>query len=152
VPQPVLEPRPLVRRRPDARRGAEVAAAALLAVLAFAALAAALRGPAFVDEVTIVNDSPFDVHVDVRAPGGRVLGLGTVPRGREMRFTSVLDQGDTWSFSFSSGDDDGGRVDLARRALERDGWRLTIPATTESRLERAGLSPAPETRTNGSSR
>jgi hypothetical protein len=147
VPRPVLEPRPLVRHPPDAGRRAALAAATVLAVLALTALAAALRGPGFVDEVTVVNESPFDIHVDVRAPDGPALGLGTVPRGREMRFTSVLDQGDTWSFSFASGGEDGGRVDVARRALEQDGWRLTIPATTASRLERAGLSPAPATRT-----
>ena len=148
MPRPVLEPRPLVHSRPEARRGVGAAAFALLAVLAFVALAAAMRGPGFVDEVTVVNESPFDVHVEVRAPDGPVLGLGTVPRGRELPFTSVLDQGDTWSFSFSSGGEDGGRVDVARRDLEQDGWRLTIPATTMSRLERAGLAPAPETRTD----
>jgi hypothetical protein len=127
-----------------------VAAAALLAALALVALAAVMRGPGFVDEVTVVNESPFDVHVDVRSPDGPVLGLGTVPREREIRFTSVLDQGDTWSFTFASAGLDGGTVEVPRNSLERDGWRLTIPATTTSRLDQAGLSPAPRTRTDES--
>jgi hypothetical protein len=127
-----------------------MAAAALLAVVALLAVAIAMRGPDFVDQVMVVNDSPFDVHVDVRRPGGPVLGLGTVPREREIRFTSVLDQGDTWTFSFASAGHDGGTIEVSRSALERDGWRLTIPATTTSRLEQAGLSPAPKTRTDES--
>jgi hypothetical protein len=149
VPRPVLEPRSPVRRRTDTGQRLGGAAAALLAVLAFVALAGAMRGPAFVDEVTVVNESPFDVHVEVRSPDGPVLGLGTVPRGREIGYTSVVDQGETWSFSFSSGGEDGGTVDVPRSSLERDGWQLTIPATTTSRLERAGLPEAPTTRTEG---
>ena len=150
MPRPVLEPRPLVHRRPGTGQRLGVVAAVVLALLALVALAAAMRPPTFVDEVTVVNESPFDVHVEVRRPGGPVLGLGTVPRDREIRYTSVLDQGDTWSFVFSSGGEDGGTVEVPRRSLERDGWRLTIPATTTTRLERAGLPPAPATRTDES--
>jgi hypothetical protein len=124
-----------------------VGAAVLLALVALVALAAAMRPPAFVDEVTVTNESPFDVRVEVRRPGGPLLGLGTVPRDREIRFTSVLDQGDTWSFAFSSGGEDGGTIEVPRSSLERDGWRLTIPATTTSRLERGGVPPSPATRT-----
>jgi hypothetical protein len=150
VPRPVLEPTPLVGRRPDTGQRLGVAAAALVAVVALVVVVAAMRGPGFVDEMTVVNESPYDVHVEVRRPGGPVLGLGTVPRDRDMRFTSVLDQGDTWSFAFSSGGEDGGAIEVPRSSLERDGWRLTIPATTTSRLEGAGLPSAPATRTDDS--
>ena len=148
MPRPVLEPRPLVRRRPDTTQRVQAAAAGVLALLVLVALVGAMRPPAFVDQVTVVNESPFDVHVEVRGPGGPVLGLGTIPRDREVRFASVLDQGSTWSFAFSSGGEDGGTVEVPRSSLERDGWRLTIPATTTSRLERAGLVEAPATRTD----
>jgi hypothetical protein len=124
-----------------------VVLAALVAVASFGSLAVAMEGPAFVDEVTVVNESPFDLHVDVRGEDGPVLGLGIVPRGRSTRFTSVLDQGGTWSFSLRAGGKDGGTVEVPRSSLERDGWTLTLPATVASRLERAGLPPSPATRT-----
>jgi hypothetical protein len=139
-----------VRHRPDAGQRLGVTAAVGLALVAILAVVAAMRPPPFVDGVTVVNDSPFDVHVDVRPPDGPALGLGTVPRDREIDFGAVLDQGETWSFTFTSGGEDGGSVDVTRGALERDGWRLTIPATTASRLDRAGLAPAPATRTSDS--
>jgi hypothetical protein len=146
---PVLDPDLLVRHRPDARERLRLAAAVLIGLAALVPLVWAMRAPAVVDAVTVVNESPYDVHVDVRGPGGPALGLGTVPREREVRFTSVLDQGDTWSFTLTSAGVDGGTVEVARDALERDGWRLTLPATTTARLNRADLPPAPRTRTDG---
>lgn len=145
---PVLDPEQLVRRSPNRRSPGRLLAAALLGAAALVALAVAMRGPAFVDEIAVVNESPFDVHVDVRSGDGPVLGLGTVPRGRSTRFTSVLDQGDTWSFALRAGGEDGGTVEVPRSSLERDGWTLTIPATVTARLERSGLPPSPATRTD----
>ena len=147
MPRPVLDPEQLVRRPSDPRRRLGLAAATIVGLTAVLALASAMQAAATVDEVTIVNESPYDVHVEVRRPGGPVLGLGTVPRERSTRFTTVLDQGDTWSFAFSAGGEDGGTVEVGRTALERDGWSLVVPATAASRLERAGLPPSPATRT-----
>ena len=140
---PVLDPEQLVRRRPDRRSRARLVVAAVLGLAAVATLASAMRGPSFVDAVTVVNESPFDVHVDVSGTEGPVLGLGTVHRERSTRFTSVLDQGATWSFTFGAGGEDGGTFEVPRSSLERDGWRVTIPATVTSQLERSGLSPTP---------
>lgn len=145
--RPVLDPEQLVRRPVGPGRRAGLVIAVLVGVLGFAALAAALRGPDVVDAVTVVNDSPYDVRVEVRRPGGPVLGLGTVPRERSTRFDSVLDQGATWSFAFSAAGADGGTVEVPRAALEQDRWTVAIPATTTTRLDRAGVPPAPETRT-----
>jgi hypothetical protein len=144
---PVLDPEQLVRRPPTTRQRLRLAAAALVGVIALVALTGAMQGPAFVDEVTVVNDSPYDVNVAVRRPGGPVLGLGTVPRERSIRFTSVLDQGATWSFAFTAAGEDGGTVEVPRAALETDGWTVAIPVTTATRLERAGVPPSPHTRT-----
>ena len=145
---PVLDPEQLVRRPVGPGLRAGLVVAVLAGVVAVASLAVALRGPDFVDAVTVVNDSPYDVHVEVRRPGGPVVGLGTVPRDRSTRFTSVLDQGATWSFAFSAAGEDGGAMDVPRATLERDGWAVAIPATTASRLDRAGVPPAPATRTD----
>jgi hypothetical protein len=145
---PVLDPEQLVRRPADARRRVRLAVAALVGLAALVALVTGMRGPAFVDAVTVVNDSPYDVHVEVRAPGGPVLGLGTVPRERSIRFTSVLDQGDAWTFAFVAGGHDGGSVDVPRSSLEGDGWTVGVPATTATRLEGAGLPESPATRTD----
>ena len=144
---PVLDPELLVRRRPDTRDRVRLAVAVIVGLAVLIPLIAALLGPRFVDAVTVVNESAFDVHVEVRAPGGPVLGLGTVPRDRDLRFASVLDQGDSWSFAFTAAGEDGGTVEVSRSALERDGWRLTIPATTTARFDEAGVPPAPPTRT-----
>src|SRR5215212_7399558 len=127
MPRPVLDPEQLVRHGRDPRQRLRLAAAAVLALTALVALARALQAPATVDEVTLVNESPYDVHVEVRSPGGPVLGLGTVPRERSIRFTTVLDQGDTWSFAFSAGGEDAGTTDVPRSALERDGWTVALP-------------------------
>lgn len=145
---PVLDPQQLVRRPTGTRQRVRLAVATLAGLAAFIALVVAMRGPAFVDEVTVVNDSPYDVRVEVRRPGGPTLGLGTVPRERSIRFTSVLDQGGTWSFAFTAAGEDGGTVEVPRATLEQDGWSVAIPATTETRLERAGVAPSPRTRTD----
>ena len=146
MPRPVLDPEQLVRRPRDPRQRVRLAAAALLGLTAFVPLVWAMRAPATVDEVTVVNESPYDVHVEVRSPGGPVLGLGTVPRDRSTRFTTVLDQGDRWSFAFTAGGEDGGTVEVPRTELEREGWTLVLPATVASRLEGTGLPPSPSTR------
>jgi hypothetical protein len=147
---PVLDPEQLVRRPAGPAERARLVAAVVVGVLAFGALATALRGPDFVDAVTVVNDSPYDVHVEVRRPGGPVLGLGTVPRERSIRFDSVLDQGTMWSFTFAAAGVDGGTVEVPRATLEQDGWTVAIPTATSTRFERAGVPPSPATRTDPS--
>jgi hypothetical protein len=39
---------------------------------------------------------------------------------------------------------------VPRATLEQDGWTVAIPATTATRLERAGVPPSPATRTDPS--
>jgi hypothetical protein len=105
-----------------------------------------MRAPAFVEHVTVVNESPYDLHVAVRSEGHGALGLGTVPRERSVEYRSVLDQGDRWSFTFDAGGVAGGTVEIARSSLERDGWTVTAPAVVTQRLERAGLPASARTR------
>jgi hypothetical protein len=143
---PVLDPELLARRRPSSRERARLALAAVAGLVAFAALASAFRGPEFAERVTVVNESPFDLHVTVSGDDGGVLGLGTVPRDRSVEYRSVLDQGDTWSFTFAAGGESGGTVEVARGSLERDTWTVTVPAVVTQRLEQAGVPASARTR------
>jgi hypothetical protein len=142
----VLDPQLLERRRPSHREWVRLALAAVAALVVVGALAAAFRAPAFVERVTVVNESPFDLRVTVRGDDEGVLGLGTVPRERSIAYRSVLDQGDTWSFAFDAGGVSGGTVDVPRGSLERDGWTITVPAAVTQRLERAGVPASARTR------
>jgi hypothetical protein len=145
---PMVDTELLAQRQRPTRQRIGLVLAAVAALIALGVLTSAFRGPAFVESVTVVNESPFDLHVAVRGEDGAggVLGLGTVPRGRSVEYRSVLDQGDTWSISFTGGGEQGGTVDVARSTLERDGWNVTVPAVVTQRLERAGLRPSAETR------
>jgi hypothetical protein len=145
---PMLDSEPLAGRQPATRQRIGLALAVVAALVAFAVLVAALRGPAFVERVTVVNESPFDLHVATWGEDGGVLRLGTVPRGRSIDYRAVLDQGRSWSFSFTAGGEEGGTVEVARSTLERGDWRLTVPAAVTERLEQAGLPASAETRSS----
>jgi hypothetical protein len=100
------------------------------------------RGPEFVDEITIVNDTPFDVNVDVAGSDGRVLGLKYVLAGETAVVHDVADQGDTWDFQFSYGGTDAGTLRRGRSTLERDDWAIEVPQEVADVLERNGHEPA----------
>ncbi|MGH8983357.1 MAG: hypothetical protein ACRDY6_05715 [Acidimicrobiia bacterium] len=101
------------------------------------------RGPAFIDRVTIVNDTAFDVNVDVAGSDGRVLGLEYVTAGETTVVRDVIDQGGTWEFRFSYGGTDAGTLLRNRSALERSNWTVEVPQEVEDRLETAGYTPPP---------
>jgi hypothetical protein len=150
---PVLDPEQLVPARTDVRHLLGAFFGVALAATVLVALWSALRPPGFVERLTLVNDSVYDV--DVRVSGGRdapILRLGTVPRERENRMRAVLDQGRDWVFRFTYGGQDGGTLVVDRDELERAGWTLSVPATVERQLQRHGLPPSPATRTSDSER
>jgi hypothetical protein len=103
----------------------------------------ALADPDVVPRVTVVNDSAIPVNVDVRqTAGGARLILDTVqPRGAASTF-DVIDQGDRWIFSFSSGGVEGGSVEVSRAKLAANGWRLRIPDDVTARLVAGPFVPA----------
>jgi hypothetical protein len=102
----------------------------------------ALADPDVVPRVTVVNDSAIPVNVDVRpTDGGARLILDTVqPRTSASTF-DVMEQGDRWIFSFSSGGVDGGSVEVSRATLAADGWRLRIPDAVVARLVTGAFVP-----------
>jgi hypothetical protein len=116
---------------------------AVLLIVAMVTIGRSANGPDFVDHLTIVDGTAYTVDVDVAgARGDGWVGVGTVGAGRTARFEEVVDQGPTWLIRFSYADVDGGEVRVTRAQLERDGWRVTVPADVATRLAAAGLAPA----------
>lgn len=112
-------------------------AAVLLLVLAVFPL---LRGPDFVPHLMLVNPTSYQVNVEATgANDGGWLDLGTVPREREVALQGVVNQGQDWTFRFTSGGVYAGEMTLSRADLEREHWRVTVPAGTVVPLQEAGL-------------
>jgi hypothetical protein len=130
--------RPAPARRQVGKALGRVAVVGTGALLLLA-LTVGLRGPKFVDRVTISNPGGFDVNVEV-TDGDRDgrLGLAQVPAGEELTVREVIDQGVTWVFLFSYGGTDAGELSLDRATLERGGWRIDLPAEVHRRLAAAG--------------
>jgi hypothetical protein len=118
---------------------------ALAAVIATAVVVLggswAVRGPDFVDRVTVENPTRFDVDVDVAGSDGRVLELTQVLAGRTKAVRDVIDQGKSWTVTFSYAGTEAGAMQLDRTTLEDDGWRIVVPAGVEQELESAGYEP-----------
>jgi hypothetical protein len=120
----------------------------LIALIVVGALLCALmiyavRAPKLVSRVSVDNPSAIDVNVSVRpsADGAQLL-LATVPPGGQADNRDVLDQGDTWVFSFSSGGVEGGTLRVSRAKLASDDWRVEIPGSVVDRLKTKPFVPA----------
>jgi hypothetical protein len=115
----------------------------IVGVLLCAAMAYALRDPDYVSRVTVENPSQLDVNVSVRPANDESrLILATVAPTTSTRNFDVLDQGDDWIFSFSSGGVDGGSLRVSREQLSDDGWRVVIPESVIERLQTGAFVPA----------
>jgi hypothetical protein len=102
-------------------------------------LVAALDDPGRVDLV-VDNATDHQVSVVVRpADGARAQNLGPVGPRSSKRLTSVVDQGSTWVFEYSSAGVAAGEVEVARTRL-RDG-EVVVPESVGDALEQAGLRP-----------
>jgi hypothetical protein len=116
----------------------------LLALGTCSILTAACSGVAFVNEVTIVNDTAYSANVDV-TDGERDgwLGLTTVGPESSRRVREVIDQGDIWIFRFDYVGMHAEELKVSRRDLERNEWRVSVPASFEDRLREMRLPPPP---------
>jgi hypothetical protein len=112
------------------------------AVLCFG-MTLALADPDVVPRVTVVNGSSLPVNVDVRQTGGGArLLLDTVQPNSRTSTHDVIDQGDRWIFSFSSGGVAGGSVEVSRAKLAADGWRIRIPDDVVARIQAGEFVPS----------
>jgi hypothetical protein len=116
----------------------------LLALGVCSILAAACSEVAFVDEVTIVNDTAYSTNVDV-TDGARDgwLGLATVGPESTRTVREVIDQGDIWIFRFDYVGMHAEELEVSRRDLERNEWRVSVPENFEARLREMGVPPPP---------
>jgi hypothetical protein len=99
--------------------------------------------PSFVNRLTIVNPTPYQIDVETTGIGRSVsITVGSVPREQTKTFEDVLDQGEEWIFRFASAHHTGGEVRMTREDLVRGEWRVTIPSVVAERLAAAGASPS----------
>ena len=115
-----------------------IAIIVVVAVLMAASLEL-LDEPNHVSRVTIANPSEYALDVAVTS-GGRHgwLALSGVPVGATRDFHDVLDQGNTWVFSFRAQGRDGGEMSMTRADLDASGWNITVPGQVLDRLRAAG--------------
>ena len=127
-------PTVLERPRPRPLQAARAGTAALWlgTIAALAVLATVvhpvLATPPHVDRLVVENPNAWPVTVDVRRAGsGGWLPVATVPPDDAVRVDEVLDQGDRWDVRFRAAARATRGVTVERSALERGGWRITIP-------------------------
>jgi hypothetical protein len=125
---------------------------ALVAQLAIAVLAAGtlwfasgtLALPARTD-VTVVNDTDYDIDVAVHARGEDALTVfGRVDRGDTRTQPNLLDPGDAWVIAFRHGATDLGELRLTRDELDDLDHTVEIPPDVIRRARSLGLQPSPE--------
>jgi hypothetical protein len=117
---------------------------AVAAILVVATLPRVLATPSRVDRVTLVNHTQYAVVVDVN--GGHDdgwMGLGTAERETATDVRDVIDQGDVWTFRFTSQGYDAGEVRITKADLKRSDWKVVIPAAVGERLAGQGATPTP---------
>ena len=124
--------------------------ARFLAAVAAAAVAAglvgprALGGPAFVDELSIVNGSEYDVHVEVSDAGRRGwMSVTTATRQSTTSARAVVDQGPTWVFRFGTQGRRSGEIRIASADLRQAGWAVQVPDAVIEGFRRQGAPPSP---------
>ena len=111
----------------------------VFALLAFALLQGCSQD-AFVDRITVVNQTSYPAHVEVRGGGGDSgwLVLTTVGPHGSADALEVLDQGSVWIFKFAyAGLED--EVKLARTDLSGNDWTVDVPSSFESALRSRGV-------------
>ena len=115
----------------------------VVAALLCAAMTYALRDPELVSRVTVENPSEIGVNVSVHAANdSSQLILASVPPTTSATNLDVLDQGDEWVFTFSSGGVAGGTLRVSRAKLAADGWRVAVPESVVQRLQSSTFVPA----------
>ena len=133
------------RPAPSVRRPV-ILGVAVLAVLALAfgiGVGSLTEESGFVDQVTVDNPTLYNLQVDVGGgDGGPALALGTTPREGSRTFEQVVDQGGRWVFRLSFGAEEVGEIVVPRAQLERDGWKVTVPADVGRQLAETGHPPS----------
>ena len=127
------------RRRAEARNGAVIRGLAAVTLL----LAGCSAPPPTVDRITLVNPTDYEFHVHVTGrEQGIWLPVAIVEARSEDVAQDVIDQGDRWTFRFLYTGESLEERSLTRAELERNGWRVVIPAELGERLRVLGEPPS----------
>jgi hypothetical protein len=127
--------RSIRRRRKSSRMNAGTRN--LVALTLFAAACSGL--PPTVERITIANPTGYALDVDVTSEDrSGWLSVAIVEARSEDVAQDVIDQGDVWIFRFVHWGDPVGELRLTRAELERNGWRVEVPAEVEVRLQEQG--------------
>ena len=121
-----------------------VIAAAVALLAAFALMGRLIQAPSFVSQVAFVNRTHFDLDVAVSggSSGGAVL-LDTAQPAQTTIVSDVIDQGDTWTFTFTRAGATVGVRRMSRSGLAAHHWLVVIPAAFETTLYAHGQLPPP---------
>ena len=142
MPPTTAPPRPMMAV-PN-RKLSDVVLALLLAVPLLAVALVLAREPSHVSSVTIRNPAEYRLNVGLADEhGARALPLGAVDRGTYLTVDDVLEQGDTWVFTFSYGGVRATELRLSRDDLAATDWTVVVPDNAGGALEAAGLEPSP---------
>lgn len=131
------------------RRAAAAAVAALLVGAALFALAtgplsAFLDTPSFIDRITFVNESEYDISIDVTTSSrDGWLSVGTAQRRATSAHEEVIDQGGVWIFRFAAQGEAAGELRMTRADLEDADWTVRIPDRVREELRAKGAPPTP---------
>ena len=96
---------------------------------------------AFVERVTIRNESAFPARVEVEEENdGSRLTLATIGATDERAVEQIIDR-DVWIFVFSYGRTEAAELRIERADLEGQEWTIEVPEEFERTLRGAGLEP-----------
>jgi hypothetical protein len=100
-------------------------------------------GGSYVDRITLVNQTDYDVLVDVRGiDDSSWLALGIANRNSQTVVEEVFDQGETWVFRFSYAGEALGQDRVKRSDLLGNRWRYGIPERVGQILKDKGYPPS----------
>ncbi len=118
-------------------------AAAVGGIAAVALASSSLSPSPFVERVTIVNPTPYQLNVALAAVGSSgSLDLGTAARDNAMEVERVFDPGSRWILRLSYAGTPAGEVAVSRSDLADAGWLVEVPPAVGDRLRAEGFAPS----------
>lgn len=96
-------------------------------------------------DVTFVNRTRWDIHVDLLLDDGRSrVSLGTLGTGKAVRIQEIGEPGgDEWTFEFAAWDETA-ELTVSDQRLRAGQYRVAVPDALRQRLEAADAPPSPD--------
>ena len=111
------------------------------AVFALIATAVAMHDPPRAPDVTIDNETPYDLTIKVSDEAGKDwMAFALVNAGSQTIVRAPIDQGAVWTFSYGAG----GEYRSTDPLCERPAGEFACPPACPQRLAAAGIAPSPQ--------